>query len=105
ESDGQLLEPILEQRVGWNEIDNGLRSGTGRQVAVKRRRNLRASEWSGRGDRDSGHILVRRAGLKRPRQRVDEQELDLCSSGPRWADVTVRRCSGRVLANRTARDR
>src|SRR5712691_6902556 len=92
ETDVHLSEAIFEERVGWDQVDRdigGTRADAAalRQIAAERRQNLRVVVRSARRDRDPWNILVDRAGLELPRQRVDDQQFDLRRGGPWPADV------------------
>ena len=90
----QLLDPIVVECVGWDQVDGrglitggrGL-AGACRQVPAKRCLDLSVSGYVARCDREPWKTLIDRAGLEFPRQRIDDLEFDLRRGCPRPADV------------------
>src|SRR5206468_10247007 len=77
-----LPESILEQRVRREEVDRdvgGTRAAPAAlaEIAPERGQNLCIAVRPARGEGNPRNILVDRAGLELPWQRVAEQEFDL----------------------------
>src|SRR5439155_26885158 len=95
ETEIHLLDRIVVERVGRDQLDrdslmarsSGL-AGAGREVPAQRRPDFGIGRDVARRDREPGKILIDRAGLELPWQRIDHRELDLRRGHPRPADVT-----------------
>src|SRR5258705_5405474 len=99
EAQVHLLEPRLEQRVRRDQFNRQVgttcRGAAARaQVASERRQDLRVGRDVAGGDRNTRTVLVDRAGLDVPRQRVHRHELHLRRLRPGGCDVAEFRQPG-----------
>src|SRR5258705_598626 len=99
EAQVHLLEPRLEQPVlrdqANRQVGTTCRGAAARaQVASERRQDLRVGRDVAGGDRNTRTVLVDRAGLDVPRQRVHRHELHLRRLRPGGCDVAEFRQPG-----------
>src|SRR2546426_6264708 len=85
----ELVQPVLEERVGDKQRDGRRSRRTGCQVAAERRQDLSVGGDVIREDRDSSKVLKHRARLKAPpRKWIGTRQLDLRLSRPGRDNVT-----------------
>ena len=91
-----LADPIVEDRVGRNQRDRAVSRTRGRslaalrQVPAERRLDFSIGSHVRRRDWKPRFVLIDRAGLEVPGQRVHDIEADRRPAGPGRADVTER---------------